>query len=315
MNKFYVYIAKLLLYFFRILNIKKKFTNKIQFNLGLNNIMISSQKYDRVKYISDLECRVYSQNGEDGIIDYLITKLEIYKPNFIEIGIGNYIEANTRFLYERFYPKGIIMDCEKNLSNKVNLEVNTWKGDLRVIETLVNKDNINSLISKNCDFEIDIFSLDIDSIDYWVLEEVNLINSKIVIAEYNPIFDSTLEITVPNINNFNRKKYHYSHLCYGMSLLALVKLMKNKRYYFIGSNSTCNNAFFISENFNKNDYFSNLLIRDLNYYVNSNIRESRDINNKLNYLTGSKKIENIKDCEVVDLSKETRPIVKILDLI
>ena len=315
MNKFYVYTAKLLLYFFRILNIKKKFTNKIQFNLGFNNIMISSQKYDRVKYISDSECRVYSQNGEDGIINYLITKLEIYKPNFIEIGIGNYIEANTRFLYERFYPKGIIIDCEKNLSNKVNLEVNTWKGDLRVIETLVNKDNINSLISKNCDFQIDIFSLDIDSIDYWVLEEVNLINSKIVIAEYNPIFGSTLEITVPNINNFNRKKYHYSHLCYGMSLLALVKLMKNKRYYFIGSNSTCNNAFFISENFSKNDYFSNLLIRDLNYYVNSNIRESRDINNKLNYLTGSKKIENIKDCEVVDLSKENKTKVKILDLI
>jgi hypothetical protein len=315
MNKFYVYTAKLLLYFFRILNIKKKFTNKIQFNLGLNNIMISSQKYDCVKYISDSECRVYSQNGEDGIINYLITKLEIYKPNFIEIGVGNYIEANTRFLYERFYPKGIIMDCEKNLLNKVNLEVNTWKGDLRIIETLVNKDNINSLISKNCDFEIDIFSLDIDSIDYWVLEEVNLINSKIVIAEYNPIFGSTLEITVPNINNFNRKKYHYSHLCYGMSLLALVKLMKNKRYYFIGSNSTCNNAFFISENFSKNDYFSNLLIKDLNYYVDCNIRESRDINNKLNYLAGSKKIENIKECEVVNLSKTTMPIVKISDLI
>ena len=206
MNKFYIYITKIFFYLLRILYIKKKFIYTIQFNLGLNNIMISSQKYDQVKYISDPECKVYSQNGEDGIINFLTTKLEIYKPNFIEIGVGTYVEANTRFLYDRFYPKGIIIDCEKNLEKKVNLNVNTWKGDLRIVEAFINKDNINDIISKNCDFVIDIFSLDIDGIDYWILDEIQSINSKIVIAEYNPIFGHTLEITVPYIYNFNRKQ-------------------------------------------------------------------------------------------------------------
>jgi hypothetical protein len=315
MNKFYIYITKIFFYLLRILYIKKKFIYTIQFNLGLNNIMISSQKYDQVKYISDSECKVYSQNGEDGIINFLTTKLEIYKPNFIEIGVGTYVEANTRFLYDRFYPKGIIIDCEKNLEKKVNLNVNTWKGDLRIVEAFINKDNINDIISKNCDFVIDIFSLDIDGIDYWILDEIQSINSKIVIAEYNPIFGHTLEITVPYIYNFNRKQYHYSQLCYGMSLVALINLMRNKSYYFLGSNSTCNNAFFISKNFSKDKYFPNLLIKDLHYYVDSNVRESRDINNKLNFLTGFKKIESIKDCEVINLSKETHPIVKISSLI
>ena len=44
--------------------------------------------------------------------------LKIIKPKFIEIGVGDYFEANTRFIYERFYPKGLIIDCEKNLKNK-----------------------------------------------------------------------------------------------------------------------------------------------------------------------------------------------------
>ena len=315
MNKFYIYIARTILSLLKIFNLKRIFIAKIHFNLGLNNIIILSQKFDKIKDISETECKVYSQNGEDGIINYLISKLEIYKPNFIEIGVGSYIEANTRFLYERFYTKGLIIDCEKNLKEKVSSNVNLWKGDLRIIEAFVNVENINTLISKNCNFEVDIFSLDIDGIDYWILDEIKDIHPKIIIAEYNPIFGNKLEITVPNISNFDRKEYHYSQLCYGMSLMALIKIMNRKKYYYIGSNSACNNAFFVSNNFTKEKYFKNLIIKDLSYYVNSNIRESRNENGKLNFLTGEKRIQQIKDCKVVDLSDDKKSIVSIANLV
>ena len=58
--------------------------------------------------------------------------------------------------------------------------------------------------------------------------------SKIVVTEYNATFGANLEVTVPNINNFNRTKYHYSNLCYGMSLRAIINLMKRKNYTFLG---------------------------------------------------------------------------------
>lgn len=315
MNKIYIYATKTIYLILTILNLKKKIISKIKFNLGLNNILILRQKYESVQYINETECQVFSQNGEDGIIDYLITKLKIFKPNFIEIGVGTYIEANTRFLYDRFYPKGLIIDCEKDLENKVSSNINLWKGDLKILEVFVTQKNINNLLIKNCNFNVDIFSLDIDGIDYWILEKINSINPKIIIAEYNPTFGHVLEVTVPNIINFDRKKYHYSQLCYGMSLVALIKLMKNKNYYFIGSNSSCNNAFFISNDFNKNKYFTNLTVKNLSDYTDSNIRESRDINNKLNFLTGRKKLNEIKNCQVIDLSKETRPLVTISSLI
>ena len=104
---------------------------------------------------------------------------------------------------------------------------------MRVIEEKVSSSNINNLINQNCDFEIDIFSIDIDGLDYWVISNLKKNISKIFIAEYNAIFADKNEITVPDINNFDRRHYHYSSLCYGMSLLALINLMKNKGYYFI----------------------------------------------------------------------------------
>lgn len=51
--------------------------------------------------------------------------------------------------------------------------------------------------------------------------------------EYNPVFGSESEVSVPNIDNFSRDKYHYSNLCYGASLKAYVRLMDQKGYYLL----------------------------------------------------------------------------------
>ena len=100
-----------------------------------------------------------------------------------------------------------------------------------------------------------------------------------------------------------------------MSLKALINIMKKKNFYFIGTNSIRNNAFFISNDLPFDKYFKNLQVNDINYYVNSNIRESRDINNKLNYLSGESKLKEIYDCEVIDVSSDSGKKVKIKDLI
>ena len=315
MKNFYINITKLITKILSFLNIKKKITNNINYNLGLNNLLLISEKYNDMNKLEQSECKIFSQNGEDGILDYIITMLKIIKPNFIEIGVGTYVEANTRFIYDRFYPKGIIIDVEKSLSSKVFSNINSWKGDLRIIEEKVSTKNINKIISKHCDFNVDIFSLDIDSIDYWIIDKLKPNISKIFVAEYNPVFGSSLEVTVPNLENFDRSKYHYSHLCYGMSLKALINLMSKKNYYFIGSNSLKNNAFFVSNDFPMNQYFKKLELESLDYYVDSNVRESRDITGNLNYLSGEKKLNEILDCEVVDISGDINKKIKIKDIL
>ena len=317
MHNIYNFLARLIVRLVKKFNFKKNFTNKLIFNVGLNSLFHNKNFYEKAKNINENELKIYSQNGEDGIIDFLLYKLKILKPNFIEIGVGEYVESNTRLLYDRFYQKGLIIDCIKNLELKVLSNVNAWKGDLKILEESVNPENIEKLITNNCHFEIDLFSIDIDGVDYWVINKIKRNISKIFIAEYNSVFGDEFDISVPNIKNFNREKYHHSSLCYGMSLKALIRIMKEKNFYFIGTNNFKNNAFFVNKNFSIDKYFSNLDKIDTNNlspYTNSLFKESRDKLGKLNFLSDDKRLEEIKECEIIDFSDNLGTLKKIKDL-
>lgn len=250
---------------------------------------------------------IYSQNGEDGIIDYLIFQLNIEKPKFLEIGVGDYSESNTRFFYERTSSKGAIIDCIKNFKNEVLRKNKIWKGDLEIIDKKINSENILEVLKiKNVFENLDIFSIDIDGIDYWIIKELPKNFSKIAIIEYNSVFGNEKSFSVPNVQNFNRSDYHYSNLCFGMSFKAALNLMDKKGFYFVGSNFLKNNAFFISKKYKKKKYFKNLRIDKSKSNVDSNFRESRDLNNKLNYLSGNKKIKEIINCKVVNLGNKKK---------
>ena len=289
--------------------------DRVIFCIGKVQISLNRNKYEEVEDLIETEVKIFSQNGEDGIIDYLVHKLKVDKKNFIEIGVGNYRESNTRFLYNRYHPKGLIIDYIDDMKKKVTKHVNFWKGDLRICNQKIDADNILDILNKNCDYEIDFFSIDIDSIDYWIIKKLKNNISKIFVAEYNPVFGAELEVTVPNISGFERSKYHYSYLCYGMSLKALINLMDQKGYYFIGTNLQKINAFFILKEFKKEVFFKNIKIKSLDNYTNSNIRDSRDINNNLNFLSGNNKFKEIKDCEVINLKDNKNELVKLKDLI
>ena len=142
MQKFYFIIAKLVSKIISFLNIKKKFITNINYNLGLNNLLKISDNFNNISRLDQTECKIFSQNGEDGILNYIISMLKLERPNFIEIGVGTYIEANTRFIYDRFSSKGIIIDSVNNLKTKVFSNVNSWKGDLRVVEEKVSTEKI-----------------------------------------------------------------------------------------------------------------------------------------------------------------------------
>ena len=130
-------------------NIKNYFKNylvKKNTLLASKTIFESRKNYANIKDINQVELKVFSQNGEDGIIDYLLETLSIKKPKFIEIGVGDYSEANTRYIFETRSPKGLIIDCNKSLRNKVEKNVKLWKGDLRIVEAHVNSENILDIL-------------------------------------------------------------------------------------------------------------------------------------------------------------------------
>ena len=275
------------------------------------------KKYFQYTSINDAEFKVFSQNGEDGIIDFLLNRASIENPRFVEIGTEDYNEANTRFIYESSNAKGMIIDDSLNLK-ELSKEIDLWKGRIIALKEKVGSENIKLILEKNKFLDnIDLFSLDIDGIDYWILKELPEKISKIFVAEFNPVFGPNLEITTPNIKNFNRTKYHYSNLCWGMSLKALINMMNYKGFIFLGVNQLKNNAFFIVDDLKDNflNIINNLNQNNLENFTNHEFMESRDKNGDLTYLDKKKQIDIIKDCEVINLKNSDKKLTKIKELI
>lgn len=242
--------------------------------------------------------KVFSQYDEDGIIQYLISNIEIEKKTFIEFGVENYRESNTRFLLLNNNWSGYIMDgSEKNIL-QVAKEWYYWRYNLNAKSHFITKENINDLLAESgFSKDLGLLSIDIDGNDYWIWEEINNIEPRIVICEYNSLFSYEDAISVPYKKDFYRTNEHYSNLFWGVSLKALCYLANKKGYLFVGCNAGGNNAFFV-----RKDVIGAIpSVSCEEGYIISQARQSRDIKGRLTYLNNIESIELIKDMEVIDV--------------
>ena len=251
------------------------------------------------------EFKVFSQWGDDGIIQFLINYLDIEEESFVEFGVESYREANTKFLLMNNNWRGLIMDGSTRNVNLIKGQDLYWRYDLKVQNILITKENINNLLTENgFTGEIGLLHIDIDGNDYWVWKEIEVINPIIVIMEYNSVFGQN-SWTIPYDPKFFRTKYHSSNLYFGSSLTSLYDMGEEKGYYFIGSNSSGNNAYFVRKDKIKK-------LRPLTVekgYVASKFRESLDSKGKPNYLSGADRLLEIKGMDVYNT--RTNQIEKI----
>lgn len=192
------------------------------------------------------EFRVFSQFGEDGLIDYLTGVVPIGRRVFVEFGVENYEEANTRFLLTSRGWAGLIIDGSERHIQHIQSQDYYWRCNLKAQCAFVTRENINRLL-KNAGIsgEIGLLSVDIDGNDYWVWEAIDVVRPAIVVAEYNARFGPTRAVTVPYAADFVRGRVHHSMIYYGASLAALHRLGQRKGYALVGTNTAGNNAFFV----------------------------------------------------------------------
>ncbi len=278
-------------------------------------MLLGKLNIERIKGLQDIrslhevEFKVFSQWGEDGIIQHLIRKLPIPNKTFVEFGVETYIESNTRFLLMNDNWRGLVMDGSQRNVDAIKGDPIYWRHDLTAVESFITRDNINRLIESYVDHDdIGLLSIDIDGNDYWVWKEITAINPRIVICEYNSIFGPERAVTIRYQEDFHRTRAHYSNLYWGASLAALCRLAGEKNYQFVGSNSAGNNAFFV-----RKDLSSALpKLTPKEGYVQSRFREARDRQGKLTYLAGQDRLREIQGMSVYDLDSEK--IVAIEDL-
>lgn len=255
-----------------------------------------------IKDIKETYFKVFSQDTEDGIIQYLLKSLNLNNVKFVEIGTQDYSESNTRYIFETMRCEGLIIDPYPHLKKRINTFLRLWKNKLSIYNDFIDSENILDVL-KDYSFKdnIDLFSLDIDGIDFWVLKEIPPGISKIFVVEYNPFFGSKKEITTPNIKKFERYKYHETGFCWGASLKAIINLMNIKGYIFIGSNRLNCNAFFVNKNLISKIGLKIPDTKNLSVYTNAKFQ-----------LKGSQDQNKNNEVEVYDI--KTKKIKKFLEI-
>lgn len=228
------------------------------------------------------EFHVFSQFGEDGSIQFLVQRVPIETEVFVEFGVEDYRESNTRFLLVHDNWRGLIMDGGESMHEFLQSTGLAWRHEIDAKTAFIDRDNINDLIrAAGIEGDIGLLSIDLDGNDYWILDAIDVVTPRILVAEYNSTFGQEAAVTVPYDPDFVRDQKHWSWLYWGASLAALTRLASEKGYALVGGNRAGNNAFFV-----RRDVLGEIPAASVaEAYSPSRFRESRDHRGQLSLVS------------------------------
>jgi len=158
---------------------------------------------------------------------------------------------------------------------------------------------VNELIaSSGFDADLGVLSIDVDGNDYWIFEAITAVRPRLLILEYNALFGAERNISVPYDASFEKFAAHRSGLYFGASLGALESLARRKGYGLVATENSGVNAFFVR---------TDLLGRGLDArtvgeaFHDTNVRQSRGADGKLDYLDHAHQQEAIRGMPVVNV--------------
>jgi hypothetical protein len=232
----------------------------------------------RLERLSDAGFGVFSQTDEDGIISWLIDVLRLPNETFVEFGVHDYRESNTRYLLMTRNWTGLVIDGGADNVAAIKGDGLSMTHDLQAVAQFITRDNIQGMIdAAGLKGRLGLLSTDIDGVDYWVLEQITS-EADIVVVEFND-FLGDQPVSVPYTPNFMRFEAS-PHGCYwGASLAAFRHLLGSRGYQFVGTNLLGINAFFVHAD------HADVIRQHLASFVHHpcKMREARDAKGRLAY--------------------------------
>jgi len=208
--------------------------------------LMASKGIEWLPNIRDTGFRKYSQFEEDGILLYLFSIIPPINRTCVEICAGNGRECNTTNLILNHGWWGHLFDgSEKGVADGrafFSQHKDTFLYPPRFTKAWITAENVNEQIAQSgVSGPIDLLSLDIDGMDYWIWKAVTVIEPQVVVCEtHNPI-PPDRALTVPYHSGFIAATENFR----GASLAAMCKLGKQKGYRLVGAHRYGFNAFFI----------------------------------------------------------------------
>lgn len=287
-------LRKIFKYYYRRIYQKLHY-DTVKVLINQSRILTATNAVKNISHLEEVEFQVFSQRGEDGIIQYICSKIHIADKIFIELGVEDYTESNTRLLLMKDNWKGLVVDGNKKDIDFIRKDDVSWKYPLHSAHHFITRENIETIISSYLqDTNPGLLSIDIDGNDYWIWEAIVQARPAIVICEYNALWGADLPLSIPYRADFQKSKAHYSDLYYGCSLAALVQLAGKKGYDFIGTNGAGINAFFIRKDLEH----PFPVMEASNGFREALHQDGRDKKGSLNFLNASEKLKLLKDCRL-----------------
>jgi hypothetical protein len=194
-----------------------------------------------MKITEDFEKSIYSQNGEDGIIEHIFNMIGTTNKVSVEIGVSvassDAYENNTYNLILKGW-KAFWFDC---------LDINVPENCI-FTKKLLTADNIVSTFEEvGIPKDVDLLSIDIDGNDYHIRESLSEYNPRLCIMEYNGCFDATTDYIMERNDDYvwsNPRKDYVA------SLTSMTKQANRFGYDLVYCDSNGVNAFFVRKDLN-----------------------------------------------------------------
>lgn len=289
-------LEKISLQFARLLRLDRQLDD-IKINQG--RMLAALNRDRRLSRLRDYEFKVFSQWGEDGIIQHLIHHLAITNHTFIEFGVEDFSESNCRFLLMHNYWQGYVLDgCEKNI-RRLCSSYYYWRYPLKAKAAFVTRENVVGLLNESgFGSEPGILSIDLDGVDWHVLSALRQWRPSVLIVEYNALFGFEHPVSVPYDPCFQRRRAHWSNLYWGASLPAFVQLAGEMEMALVGTNAAGNNAFFVRRTL-LNDWIKAVPIEECT--CEPCFSDGRDQNGRLTFLRGGELRKAIEDLPLINV--------------
>ena len=208
--------------------------------------------------LADTEFHCFSQFGEDGILLYLFAVLGATNRKAVEVCASDGVECNAANLIINHGWRGLLIDGDQA---KVEAGRAFYAGHPHttiapptLVASWITAENVDGLIaSHGFSGEIDLLSLDVDGVDYWIWRAMRSIQPRVIVLEFNAVLGPDRTLTLPYDPNFRLDFSKQPYKC-GASLPAFVKLGHEKGYRLVGITSLGINAFFV-----RNDVGADLL--------------------------------------------------------
>ncbi len=199
-------------------------------------------RYPPADNLTPYEYRVFSQNGEDGVIAEIVRRIGgAFPRTFVEFGGGNGLAGNTLVLADVLGWKGMFIEPAEHDHARLTAKHRT-SDRVQVIRSFVSPDNINHLLTQGLGSEeIGVMSIDVDGNDYYIWEAIAR-KAVLVVIEYN----GELPLDQPLVQPLLSRPWDGTNY-YGASLRALESLGARLGYRLVHTELTGTNAFFVRE--------------------------------------------------------------------